>query len=271
MYRENNVAPAEPGRRLTGGTIEPVSGLSSDTFQMPLQIGQSLSQSSSDSGGLSTAAIVCMSIFIPIGAGLLVFVAYKYGFFRAERRYAKMKELDSGGDLELAGVAVGTTASIETGEGGAAIGQKVDFKSNEISPTKDTGGTMTSTLNMTGSGVVGSEGGVVMAAPNTPITQEEYVDPNTPTGMGTIGAVALFEGNPEDFDIGSSGGEDVDSFHDADDQPSDVSAPPPPPPPDMPPPVLPPMTTASNEEMLEGRPRVNTVDLDDVAKAEDLL
>ena len=46
-----------------------------------------------------------------------------------------MKELDNGGDLELTDVALGTTASIGRIESGAVIGQKVDFESNEISPT----------------------------------------------------------------------------------------------------------------------------------------
>ena len=40
--------------------------------------------------GLRTAAILCMSIFIPIGAGLIMCSGYKYGWRRAETKYSKV-------------------------------------------------------------------------------------------------------------------------------------------------------------------------------------
>ena len=113
---------------------------------------------------------------------------------------------------------------------------------------------------------VGVGGGVVMAtAPHTPVTQEEYIAPTTPTGVGTVGTFEEFEGDPENFDIGSGG--DIDSFHDADKvgNPFDKTAPPPPPPPNASPP--PPHDSVEQEE---GRPRVDTHP-DDVVKAEELL
>ena len=152
-----------------------------------------------------------------------------------------MKELDNGGDLTLAGVALGTTASIETTGSGAAIGQMADFKENEISPSKGNGaGTMAV--------VTGTSGASMLAAtsPGTPVTKEDYSNPAPPTGVGTE-----HEGDVGNFAIGGS---DENEFHDAD---GDVGMP------------LPP---GGGGQL---RPRVDTVDLNDgdggVAKAEDIL
>ena len=81
-------------RRLQGtsGNVEVIRARASSSLQLPMQFGQSLPGSSDDGGGgLSTAAIVCMSIFIPLGVGLLLFAGYKYGWKRAERKYAKVR------------------------------------------------------------------------------------------------------------------------------------------------------------------------------------
>ncbi|GMH62625.1 hypothetical protein TrST_g11275 [Triparma strigata] len=98
---------------------------------LPSTLGGSESPNSSTQGsGISTASIVCMAIFIPIGVALFMYGGYAFGKRRTERKYSNMAE--KYGDVELGGMTVASMSQ----DSAAPAGQKAMFDENERSPSK---------------------------------------------------------------------------------------------------------------------------------------
>ncbi|GMI02903.1 hypothetical protein TrLO_g14094 [Triparma laevis f. longispina] len=95
------------------------------------------SKENSNGSGISTAGIVCMSIFIPIGVALIVFGGYFFGKTRTERKYSAMAE--KYGDVELGGMTMASTYNTD-----APAGQKAHFAENQQSPSRSVNTSVTS-------------------------------------------------------------------------------------------------------------------------------
>ncbi|GMI24026.1 hypothetical protein TeGR_g3045, partial [Tetraparma gracilis] len=96
-------------------------------------------------GGLSTAAIVCIAIFVPFGAILLIGGAYHFGVKKTETRFAKMPDNEAGlgGAAAMAPVGLGAGgvgASPSRGGGGGVGGGRVsDFNAAVATPLPEEG------------------------------------------------------------------------------------------------------------------------------------